>query len=130
MRRKKFLQEFIGALGAVKILWREETIDEISGTVIYDLNDPEERQDFVWHASEDEVPHQNVLDLAKLLRKQELLNIDQIRVTRSELKDRYNKMYERITSDQEFEKILDKLESIEVPMVDEGRETDAYFIHE
>ncbi|WP_290537098.1 MULTISPECIES: hypothetical protein [Alcanivorax] len=70
------------------------------------------------------------MELAKLLRKQDLFSIDQIRVTRSELKDRYNKMYERTTSDKKLEKILVKLESIEVPMVDKGRETDAYFIHE
>ena len=31
---------------------------------------------------------------------------------------------------QEFSKIIEELEEIEVPMVDDGKETDVYFIHE
>lgn len=130
MRRKEFLQEFLGALGAVKIFWHEETVDKISGTVFYEPNGPEERQDFVWHVSEKDVPNQHALDLAKLLHKQKLLSIDKISVTRLELKKRYSAMHGRIVSDREFEQALEELESIEVAMVDDGRETDAYFIHE
>ena len=66
MRRKKFLQEFLGALGAIEIRWQEETGGKIKGTVIYEPGDPEETQDFVWHVSESDAPNQNVLELAKL----------------------------------------------------------------
>jgi len=130
MRRKEFLYEFLGALGAVEIHWLEESVDKISGTVIYEPNDPEEKQDFVWHKSEMEAPCRNVVNLAKLINKQGLLSIDQIQVTRAELQAKYNSAYDHKTTEEEFAHLLELLEAIEVPMVDEGRETDAYFIHE
>jgi len=130
MRRKVFLQEFLGALGAVEIQWHEETDDKISGTVIYEVNDPEEKQDFVWHKSEKDMPDQDVFNLVKLIHKDKLLSIDQIKVTRLELNSKFNKAYDCTKTEQEFSNILESLETIEVPMLDEGRETDAYFIHE
>ncbi len=130
MKRREFLTEFLGALGAESIEWIEENNNHISGRVIYDKSDPEEIQDFCWHKSEQEVPGANVLKLVKLLNEKKLLSIDQISVTREELKLQYNEDYGLNTSESEFSGILKELEEIEVPMVDEGKETDAYFIHE
>ena len=45
MRRKQFLIEFLGALGAKEIQWQKETDASISGTVIYEIDDPEEVQE-------------------------------------------------------------------------------------
>jgi len=36
----------------------------------------------------------------------------------------------RLLGPEEFENLLNALESVEVPMIDDGHETDAYFIHE
>ncbi len=130
MIRKQFLQEFLGALGAVEIQWIEESDDKISGTVIYEANDPEEKQDFVWHKSESDMPDQDVVNLVKLINKDKLLSIDQIKVTRLELNSKFNKAYGCTKTEQEFSDILESLEAIEVPMLDEGHQTDAYFIHE
>lgn len=130
MKRREFLTEFLGALGAENIEWHEETEIFISGRVIYDKNDPEEIQDFCWHKSEDQIPGTHVLELAKLLNKKKLLSIDQISVTREELRSKYNEMYGSNTTELKFIEILEELEKVEVPMVDEGKETDAYFIHE
>ncbi|MES9903810.1 MAG: hypothetical protein ABW168_14185 [Sedimenticola sp.] len=130
MRRKVFLREFLGALGAVEIQWHEETDDKISGAVIYEVNDPEEKQDFVWHKSEKDMPDQDVFNLVKLIHKDKLLSIDQIKVTRLELNSKFNKAYDCTKTEQEFSNILESLETIEVPMLDAGREIDAYFIHE
>ncbi len=130
MKRREFLTEFLGALGAEDIEWHCENDDIITGRVIYDKNDPEEIQDFCWHKSENDVPNSQVLNLAKLLKTNELLSIDQISVTREELRFLYNKSYGEDTSEPEFFAVLEALEEIEVPMTDEGKETDAYFIHE
>ncbi len=130
MKRREFLTEFLGALGAVDIKWHIEEKDIITGRVIYDNNDPEESQDFCWHKSEYDVPNTEVLNLAKLLKTNELLSIDQMRVTREELRSLYNKSYGKDSSESEFLAILEALEEVEVPMVDDGKETDAYFIHE
>jgi len=130
MRRIEFLQEFLGALGAVEIEWHKKTTELISGKVIYDRDDPEEAQEFVWRKLESEVPSQEVINLIKLLRKKKLLSIDQLAVTRSELRESYNIEYGLKTNEHEFSNVLESLEKIEVPMIDDGKETDAYIIHE
>jgi hypothetical protein len=130
MRRKQFLQEFLGALGAKDIHWNEETESSISGIVIYNFDDPEEIQEFIWHKHDSEAPTQEVLELATLLKAQRLLSIDKIMVSRQQLRQRFSTWLGRIVPEAEFLDILEALESVEVPMVDEGRETDIYFIHE
>ena len=130
MKRREFLTEFLGALGAVRIEWHEESENFISGRVIYDKIDLEEIQNFCWHAGEEKTPSTQVFELVKLLNKKKLLSIDQISVSREDLRVGYNEMYGLKTTEPEFIKILEELEEIEVPMVDDGKETDAYFIHE
>ncbi len=130
MQRKQFLMEFLGALGAKEIQWQNETNTSISGTVIYKIDDPEEAQEFIWHVQESDVPSENVRKLAELLNQKHLLSIDKITISRQELRNLYSKTQGRIVSENEFLAILETLESIEVPMVDEGKETDVYFIHE
>tara|TARA_B100000989_G_C19383474_1_gene402633 strand:+ start:303 stop:695 length:393 start_codon:yes stop_codon:yes gene_type:complete len=130
MRRKQFLEEFLGALGAREIHWEEETESSISGTVIYEPGVPDEAQNFIWWIQESEVPSSEVKELASLIKEQNLLSIDQIRVSREELRRLYSIKLDHIISDSEFLSILETLESVEVAMVDEGKETDVYFIHE
>ncbi|USD20449.1 hypothetical protein MJO52_15395 [Microbulbifer variabilis] len=130
MRRKQFLTEFLGALGAKEIQWQKETDTSISGVVIYEIDDPEEVQEFIWYVQESEVPPENVRKLVELLNEKNLLSIDKISISRKELRSLYSKKQGRIVSEDEFISILEALVSIEVPMVDEGRETDVYFIHE
>lgn len=130
MRRKLFLIEFLGALGAKEIQWHKEASGSISGAVVYEIDDPEEVQEFIWHVHEADVPSEGVRKLAELLNEKRLLSIDQISVSRHELRSLYSKKQGRIVPESEFIAILETLESIEIPMVDEGKETDVYFIHE
>ena len=130
MKRIEFLTEFLGALGAESIAWDQEINNFISGKVIYDKTDPEEIQCFCWHKSETEVPSNSAYKLASLLNKNKLLSIDQITISRKELRLKYNELYSSNTTEQEFSDILEELEMVEVPMVDDDEETDAYFIHE
>ena len=130
MRRREFLNEFLGALGAVELAWDQEIETSISGRVIYEQDDPEEVQDFIWHKREVDVPKSSVLNLARLLKRDNLLSIDKITVSRYELRQRYNQSFQLDTSEAEFENILEELLKIEVRMVDDGKETDIFFIHE
>ncbi len=84
----------------------------------------------MWHKSEEDVPSLDILNLARLIRKHNLLSIDQLTVTRPELREKYNSEYGLQLTEQEFTDVLESLKNVEVPMVDEGRETDAYFVHE
>lgn len=122
-RRHKFLKEFLGALGAKEIQWTDETENSISGTVIYDPTDPEERQDFIWHMTEDKVPSEQVKDLLTSLTDQKLIDIDKLRVpvTKIDIPNIDNETKERL---------FDELFNVQVNMVDDGKETDFYFIHD
>lgn len=130
MRRRQFLKEFLGGLGAKEILWKGESETSVSGTVVYDIDDPEGAQGFIWHKKEAEVPPQEVMELAELLNEKNLLSIDKITVSRHELRKLLSDKLGRVVPEPEFLTTLKALESIEVPMVDEGEETDYYFIHE
>jgi hypothetical protein len=122
-RRQKFLEEFLGVLGVKKIRWTDETENSISGTVIYNPNDPEERQDFIWHMTEQNVPSEQVNDLLAYLKKKGLMDIDKLRVPVTEI-DIPN------IDDETKERLFDELFNVSVNMVDQGNETDYYFIHD
>jgi len=129
-RREDFLRSFLGALGARELIITRTAPDLIEGIVIYNPDDPEERQGFRWRASDAEVPAQPIHDLATLLRDHRLLDVDRIRISREKLRDLYLRIYDPNVSVSQFDEILDALEALEIPMVDEGEETDRYFIHE
>ena len=130
MKRKYFLKSFLGALGAKKIEWLHESNSNISGRVIYELDDPEEVQEFIWNISERETPSEDVRALAELIHDKELLSIDKIKISRSELRREFSLKQARIISEYDFMETLNSLKSVQVRMADEGRETDVYFIHE
>lgn len=130
MKRKTFLKEFLGAIGAEEIHWKSESETSIAGTVFYEIGNPEETQDFVWHAQESDVPSDKVLLLAELLHENKLLSLDKITVSRQELHKLFCAKIGYIMSEEEFLSVLNALKSIEVPMVDNGKETDIFFIHE
>ena len=121
-KRKIFLKTFLGALGAKDILWTNTEFDKIYGTVIYDLNDPEERQDFVWLITETKVPSDDVKKLLEFLSKNNIINIDKIFTPIEEIKIDF-------IDKSNLEKVWDELFDIEVRMIDNGEETDGYFIH-
>jgi hypothetical protein len=129
-RRVEFLRDFLGALGAKEIKFSEITDEVVRGRVIYDPNDPEEFQDVCWHSSESEVPGPEVCRLARMVHHKQLLNLDKLKVSRSELQKLYAQERGNVCSDLDFAKVVDQLERIEVKMVQDGVETDAYFIHE
>ena len=126
MKRQIFLKSFLGALGAVEILWTDLQIEKVYGTVIYDITDPEERQDFVWHMTEDNVPNDDVKNLMEFLSKNELIDIDKIIAPIDELDIDF-------IDKSKLDNVWNELFNIEVHMIDdgvEGKQSDRYFIHD
>lgn len=113
---------FLTALGAVRIIWGDTFVDKIYGTVIYDESDPEERQDFVWHMTEDNVPSDDVRKVIEYMANNKLIDIDKIIKPIDELPLNFIEQHQK-------EKIFNELFNIEVRMIDDGEETDRYFIH-
>ncbi|MFP5042909.1 hypothetical protein [Parasediminibacterium sp. JCM 36343] len=126
MKRQIFLKSFLGALGAVEILWTDIQIDKIYGTVIYDISDPEERQDFVCYMTENNVPNDDVKMLIDFLSKNELIDIDKIITPINELEIDF-------IDKSKLDNVWNDLFNIEVHMIDDGvesKQSDKYFIHD
>jgi hypothetical protein len=122
MKRKLFLETFLRALGAVLISWGKVEQDKIYGTVVYDLTDPEDRQDFVWHRTEENVPSGDVRKLIQYLSDNHFIDSDRITIPL------YEYHFDFIEPSKQ-KQVIDELFHIEVKMVDEGEETDTYFLH-
>jgi hypothetical protein len=129
-RRQEFLAEFLGALGAREVRHLQVTPSSISGTVVYDPGDPNEQQAFRWSVGQDNAPSPAAIRLAGLIRSGGLLSIDKLRVSRQDLLGLFNAGQDPGYSTEQFTAVLEELLQIEVPMLDDGVESDCYFIHE
>ena len=122
-KRQKFLEIFLKSLGVKTIHWTDRNESSVFGTPIYDLTGLNERQDFVWHMNENKMPADKVLNLLTYLTDNKLLDIDKIKVSVTDI--------EIPNCDQEEkEKLFDELFRVKVNMIDNGQETDYYYIHD
>jgi len=121
-KRLNFLKSFLKIYGVEKIKLTNITSDSISGIAIYDENDPEERQDFIWYKSENEVPSPELNILIEKIVAEKWHNGDKISEHIEELEF---EEFDNATKD----KILTELFRVEIRMVDDGEETDTYWVH-
>lgn len=128
--RSQFLAEFLGALGAKEIRHLKVSPDSVTGTVVYDPTDPEEQQNFRWLIGESAAPSPAVVRLVALIRREGLLHSDKLQTSRQELFARFKVGQGSICSNTQFSATLEELLQVRVPMVDDGVESDYYFIHE
>jgi len=131
MRRVAFAEAFLRALGAAEVQFSAVTDSCVEGTAVYDASDPEERQGFRWHATEQDAPSDDALRLLKLIRDEKLLSIDKLRVSRDDLQQRFQDTCGKTVDSSELSALLQAIEGIEMPMLDNGKEEgDSFFIHE
>ena len=120
--RLNFLKSYLKLYGVEKIELTNETVNSISGIAIYDENDLEERQEFIWHKSEKEIPSPELNILIEKIVAEKLHNGDKISEYIVELEF---EEFDNSTKD----KILTELFDVRIRMVDDGKETDSYFVH-
>jgi hypothetical protein len=121
-KRLNFLRSYLKLYGVERIELIDETVVSISGIAIYDENDPEERQEFIWHKSEKQVPSSVLNILIEKIVAQKWHNGDKISEHIEELEF---EEFDNITK----EKILTELFDVQIRMVDAGEETDSYWVH-
>jgi hypothetical protein len=121
-KRLNFLKSYLKLYGVEKIELTNETVESINGIAIYDENDPEERQEFIWHKSEKEIPSPELKILIEKIVAEKWHNGDKISEHIEELE------FEEFDNELK-EKILNELFDVKIKMVDEGEETDTYFVH-
>ena len=119
----KFLSSFFSIFHAriKNYSFRDE---KVKGTIYWD--DGDEVQKFSWIIK----PEKELLDkserLCEFLTRFNLTNGDMILISENELK---NKLVQDGWSLEDAEKSINCLCSIEVKMIDEGEETDSFFVH-
>ncbi len=121
-KRLKFLKSFLKIYGVEKIELTNESVDSISGIAIYDETDLEERQEFIWHKSENEVPSAELNIIIEKIVAEKWHNGDKITKDIDEIE--FTEFSNDVKKRMEFE-----LFDVEIRMVDDGKETDSYFVH-
>lgn len=90
-------------------------------------DEPEDYQDFICHIPNyTDEEWQKIIELTLYLCEQELVDMDQVSITEIELIDKliFAKWEKNLA-----QKTIDLLFFIEVKMVDDGVETDSFFLH-
>tara|TARA_R100001369_G_scaffold73411_4_gene101972 strand:- start:1750 stop:2130 length:381 start_codon:yes stop_codon:yes gene_type:complete len=121
-KRLNFLKSFLKLYGVEKIELTNVKSESISGIAIYDETDPEERQDFIWHKTENEVPSLELNNLIEKIVAEKLHRGDKI-------SEQIEEMEFSVFNNEIKEKILNELFDVKIRMVDNGEETDTYFVH-
>jgi hypothetical protein len=121
-KRLNFLRNFLKLYEVIKVENIVETENSISGIAIYDELDPDERQEFIWHISEVDIPSPELNILIEKIVSKKWHNGDKI-------SKHIEFMEFSEFSNETRDKILDELFDVNIKMVDEGEETDSYWVH-
>ena len=121
-KRLRFLKSFLKLYAVERIKLLNETQDAYHGVAIYDEDDPEERQEFIWHISEDNTPSSELITLIDKIVAEKWHNGDKISSHIEEME--FNEFDNSVR-----DKILDELFDVRIRMIDDGEETDSYWVH-
>ena len=118
-----FLDSFFSLFEAKTEIIKIEN-NAVLGTVSWE--NEEDTQDFKWSKPFDDDTLIALTDLCVYLLKNELLVGDRIRIMEELLFERLKNVGWPINK---VKKAIDALMSLEIKMLDEGKETDSFFIH-
>ncbi|MBK8482778.1 MAG: hypothetical protein IPL31_00080 [Saprospiraceae bacterium] len=122
-KRQIFLEHFLGLYGVEKVEITNADTDKIYGVSRY--LDEDEKQEFCWHVTEHNIPSDELIQLIKVIKDNKFNRTDKIIVTADTIFEKSG-----WTNRTKFNSNYDKLFDIEVKMIDDGEETDSYFIHD
>lgn len=98
--------------------------DKVFGKIYFNSIDPTEQQDFCWHMTEENVPSDQVIELIGVLKENDFVSIDKLTVPIEEVFKKVNE-----SDFNKFKVRMDELFNVEVKMIDDGEETDSFYIH-
>lgn len=122
-KRQNFLRSFLGLYGVENIEITKFDKEKICGIAIY--LDDEDTQEFCWHVTEDNVPSDDLIELIQIIKNNEFNRTDKVIVSADELFEKTE-----WTDRNKFDKTFDQLFEVEVKMIDDGEETDSFFMHD
>ncbi len=128
MRRAEFLRGYLAMFGNPTVRMTKETFDVVEAHVSWP--DDDEPQDIRWQATDTRLPDPKCLEIASYIASKDLVDIKDLTVPREKLYDLLVRERGLSWSYDTFQSVLDELVTIKIPTVYNGRETDAFFIHE
>lgn len=128
MRRVDFLRGFLVMFDNPTVRITRETNDVVEAHVTWP--DGDTPQDICWQITDTRLPDPLCLEIASVIASHHLLDIKDLTVLREELYDLMLKEKALGWSYQKFQRVFDELLAVRIPAVYNGRETDAFFIHE
>jgi hypothetical protein len=93
------------------------------GTAIWQEDD---FQESCWHINTEATHLPIIKSLCDFLKNNNMLSIDQIKITPNEL---FSKLIDSGWNEYSIESYIDLLFNIDIRMIDDGIETDGFFIH-
>ena len=117
------MEHYFKIFGMEKLEWIDESKNSIRGIVIYDTSDFDERQEFVWNKSENEIPSEKLNFLIDKLISEKLLIGDKLIKPTAEIE---LTEFDNSTKEKLFAELFD----VGINMVDNGKETDIFYVHD
>lgn len=98
--------------------------ERITGIVVW--SEENEKQDFCWTVENTNIDFSKLVLLCRFLKDNSLIDGDRIILSYEDL---IEKLYNQGWNREEARRCIDYLSSFEVKMVDDGKETDSFFLH-
>ena len=129
MNRRQCFEQFMRMFAGPTLTITQETQECIRGELRWpDYTD--DVQEVRWDAAESKLPSRLCFQLVSLIADKELLDIDMISASRQELFDIFQSQTTSPATFLEFESALEELQTISVARIDDGEESDSFFVHE
>jgi hypothetical protein len=126
--KQNAVEIFLRLFGCSKILFAPSSPSRLCGRVAWD-DEPEDFQEFAVDTSQRPLTEDS-LALAEFLHARILVDTDRIAVPRRELLEMFSLAGHNDWTPDRLNAALDDLEEFCVHMVDDGEETDVFFLHE
>jgi hypothetical protein len=122
-KRQVFLEHFLKLFEVDRVEITNAEIDKIFGHALYLKDD--DKQEFCWHMTEQNAPTDDIIHLIAVIKDNKYNRTDKIIVSADTVFEKTG-WSDRVKFNIHYEKLFD----IEVKMIDDGKETDSYFIHD
>ena len=125
---KEFLDSFFKMMDLIILSFGQinESVFGIVTGIGTDIHEFWQHQNFYWHIDKNEQELSDLIVLCDFLNEKKLINGDKILVSEEALLSRISVLG---WDNDKCKKVTDDLFSIEVKMIDDGEETDSFFIH-
>lgn len=134
--RLDFLRSFLGALGAAELFAIRESETSIAGTFRFGFDsehldltsDDDDLEHFQWQAIDTDVPSPLACQIADLIHRYELIDIDKLKVSRDTLFSIFETDLEVASDRGAFNQAVEALQLIKISRIEHGESIDPFFM--